>query len=69
MWDLVRGLLDGALTVACGAGAVRVTRLQRAGRAPQEAADFLRDVHWSFDVQKPFLIRYHHLESGCEVEE
>ena len=36
---------------------------------PFDMADFLRDVHWSFDVQKPFLIRYHHLESGCEVEE
>ena len=35
----------------------------------REAADFLRDVHWSFEVQKPFLIRYHHLESGCEGEE
>lgn len=35
----------------------------------REAADFLRDVHWSFEVQKPFLIRYHHLESGFEVKE
>ena len=35
----------------------------------REAADFLRDVHWSFEVQKPFLIRYHHLEPGVEVEE
>ena len=34
----------------------------------REAADFLRDVHWSFEVQKPFLIRYHHLEPGVEVE-
>lgn len=28
------------------------------------AADFLRDVHWSFEVQRPFLLRYHHLDSG-----
>ena len=35
----------------------------------REAADFLRDVHWSFEVQKPFLLRYHHLEPGFEVEE
>jgi DNA-binding GntR family transcriptional regulator len=34
----------------------------------REAADFLRDVHWSFEVQKPFLIRYHHLENGVEEE-
>jgi DNA-binding GntR family transcriptional regulator len=26
------------------------------------AADFLRDVHWSFQVQKPFLLRYYHLD-------
>jgi len=32
------------------------------------AADFLRDVHWSFDVQRPFLLRYHHLDdTGGEV--
>jgi DNA-binding GntR family transcriptional regulator len=30
----------------------------------QAAADYLRDVHWSFEVQKPFLLRYHHLENG-----
>jgi len=35
----------------------------------REAADFLRDVHWSFEVQKPFLIRYHHLENGIEEGE
>ena len=35
-------VLDAALAVACGAGALRPTRLQRAGRAPQEAAAFLR---------------------------
>ena len=35
-------VLDAAPTVACGTGAVRLLRLQRAGRGPQEAADFLR---------------------------
>jgi methionyl-tRNA formyltransferase len=35
-------LLDDALTVACGTGAVRLTRLQRAGKAAQDADVFLR---------------------------
>jgi len=35
-------VLDSALTVACGDGAVRLIRLQRAGRQPMETADFLR---------------------------
>jgi methionyl-tRNA formyltransferase len=35
-------VLDEALTVACGEGALRITRLQRAGRGPVTAADFLR---------------------------
>jgi methionyl-tRNA formyltransferase len=35
-------LLDDRLAVACGEGAVRITRLQRAGRAPMNAEDFLR---------------------------
>jgi methionyl-tRNA formyltransferase len=39
-------VLDGALTVACGTGAVRLLRLQRAGRGAQDAAEFLR----GFDV-------------------
>ena len=34
-------LLDERLTIACGAGALRLTRVQRAGRAPLEAALFL----------------------------
>jgi len=33
-------VLDG-LTIACGAGALRLLRVQRAGRAPMEAAAFL----------------------------
>jgi methionyl-tRNA formyltransferase len=34
--------LDDALTVACGGGAVRLLSVQRAGKAPLPAADFLR---------------------------
>lgn len=35
-------LLDDDLLVACGTGAVRITRLQRPGKGPMQAADFLR---------------------------
>ncbi len=35
-------VLDDRLTVACGKGAVGLTRLQRAGRQAQDAAEFLR---------------------------
>lgn len=35
-------LLDDRLTVACGKGALRITRVQRAGRAAQDAEEFLR---------------------------
>ncbi|WP_370400094.1 methionyl-tRNA formyltransferase [Sulfitobacter sp. JB4-11] len=35
-------VLDDALRVACGAGAVRLTRLQRAGKAAQDADVFQR---------------------------
>ena len=35
-------VLDGGPTVACGEGALRLLRLQRAGRAAMGAADFLR---------------------------
>jgi methionyl-tRNA formyltransferase len=37
-------LLDDGLTVACGQGAVRLTRLQRAGKAAMDAGDFLRGI-------------------------
>lgn len=37
-------ILDDALTVACGVGAVRILRLQRAGRGAQCAADVLRGM-------------------------
>ena len=35
-------LLDGKLTVACGDGAVRLVEVQRAGRQPMQAEEFLR---------------------------
>lgn len=35
-------VLDGNLTIACGDGAVRLLNLQRAGKGPLAAADFLR---------------------------
>jgi len=34
--------LDEALTIACGSGAVRLRRVQRAGKPVMDAADFLR---------------------------
>lgn len=34
--------LDDALTIACGSGAVRLIRLQKAGGKPMSAADFVR---------------------------
>ncbi|GEO83616.1 MULTISPECIES: methionyl-tRNA formyltransferase [Alphaproteobacteria] len=37
-------VLDDALTIACGGGAVRLTRLQKAGGKPLDAADFLRGM-------------------------
>jgi methionyl-tRNA formyltransferase len=38
-------LLDDRLTVACGEGAVRLTKVQRAGRTPTTGEAFLRGVH------------------------
>jgi methionyl-tRNA formyltransferase len=35
-------LLDDRLAVACAPGAIRILELQRAGKAPMQAADFLR---------------------------
>lgn len=37
-------LLDDALTVACGSGAVQLLRLQRAGKSAQTAEEFLRGL-------------------------
>jgi len=35
-------VLDDRLAVACGEGAIRIVELQRAGKAPMKAAEFLR---------------------------
>ncbi len=35
-------VLDDQLTIACGDGAVRLTQVQRAGKQPMAAEDFLR---------------------------
>jgi methionyl-tRNA formyltransferase len=35
-------VLDDQLTIACGSGAVRIVELQRAGRQPMKASQFLR---------------------------
>ena len=35
-------VLDDRLSIACGEGAIRILELQRAGKAPMKAADFLR---------------------------
>jgi methionyl-tRNA formyltransferase len=37
-------VLDDHLTVACGEGAVRLTEVQRAGKRPMSAEDFLRGM-------------------------
>lgn len=37
-------LLDDHLTVACAEGAIRILELQRAGKAPMKAVEFLRGV-------------------------
>ncbi|HEY1096934.1 MAG TPA: methionyl-tRNA formyltransferase [Alphaproteobacteria bacterium] len=35
-------VIDTPLTIACGEGALRITKIQRAGKAPQETGEFLR---------------------------
>ena len=35
-------VLDDALTIACGEGAVRVLEVQRSGKKPMAAGEFLR---------------------------
>jgi methionyl-tRNA formyltransferase len=37
-------VLDDQLTIACADGAIRITELQRAGKAPMKATEFLRGV-------------------------
>lgn len=43
-------VLDDRLCIACGEGAIRLTRLQRAGAAPMAASDFLRGRQVSADA-------------------
>ncbi|MEX0852441.1 MAG: methionyl-tRNA formyltransferase, partial [Bauldia sp.] len=38
-------VLDDQLTIACGDGAVSLVEVQRAGKQPVKAADFLRGLH------------------------
>lgn len=40
--EVLSGGPEGSLTIACGTGAVRLLRLQRAGKGAQDAAVFLR---------------------------
>ena len=40
--DTAGTVLDDRLTIACGTGAVRLTQVQRAGKQPMNADDFLR---------------------------
>jgi methionyl-tRNA formyltransferase len=44
-------LIDDQLTIACGAGAVRIEKLQRAGKQPMAAADFLRGTRLAVGVR------------------
>ena len=37
-------VLDDHLAIACGEGAVRLTEVQRAGKKPMAAEEFLRGV-------------------------
>jgi methionyl-tRNA formyltransferase len=46
-------VLDDMLTIACGAGAVRLLEVQRAGKRPSSAAEFLR----GFDLPKGTKLR------------
>jgi methionyl-tRNA formyltransferase len=43
-------VLDSELRVACGAGAVRILRLQRAGRQPADVKNFLRGGRMEVDA-------------------
>jgi methionyl-tRNA formyltransferase len=44
-------VLDDHLTVACGDGALRIVELQRAGKAPMQAIEFLRGTPLKAGVQ------------------
>jgi methionyl-tRNA formyltransferase len=40
--DAPGAVLDDHLTISCGEGAIRIIKLQRAGKAPMKSAEFLR---------------------------
>jgi len=44
-------VIDDKLTVACGDGAVRILELQRAGRQPMKAEEFLRGTPLAADTR------------------
>ena len=44
-------LLDDRLTIACGEGAIRIIELQRAGKQPMKADDFLRGTRLAPPLQ------------------
>jgi methionyl-tRNA formyltransferase len=44
-------VLDDQLAIACGEGAIRILELQRAGKAPMKAADFLRGTPLKADAR------------------
>ena len=46
-------VLDDKLTIACGAAALRLLEVQRAGKAPATAADFLRGFPMPPGTQLP----------------
>jgi methionyl-tRNA formyltransferase len=46
-------VLDATGTIACGAGAVRLVEVQRAGRRPMSAQEFLRGTKVSAGTRLP----------------
>ena len=46
-------VLDDALTIACGDGAIQIAELQRSGKAPMTAGDFLRGARLPAGTQLP----------------
>ena len=44
-------VLEGALTIACGSGAIALLEVQRAGKRPVSAAEFLRGFRLKPDTQ------------------
>ena len=51
-------VLDDELTVACGEGAIRILELQRAGKAPMKAAEFLRGTPLKPPARLGLMPRY-----------